>query len=144
MRKTVLLIAAALVAAGLAGCGKSPDTGAKQTRLKLEADSHNGMHPSGRPEAPFIDPSRKTVVVLAAPSAPQLVAREAARITGERDKVESQIHGLMSDYTANLHSTANKTKYAEQISQQLETYKRQTLQLYLLQRQADHNGSAGQ
>jgi hypothetical protein len=138
MRNSILWVVAAIAAAGLAGCGKSPDEGAKQTRLKLEEPGVNGgLNPSGRPEAPLIDPEKKSVVVLAAPSAPQLAMRQEAKLVAEQEKVEGQIHSLMDGYADNLGNSASKAKYGEQITQELETYKRQTLQLYKLQRQAE-------
>ena len=138
--KACTLIAAA-IALSLAACGKSPDAGAKQTKLILEEAPHPDLNASGRPEAPWIDPQKKTVVVLAPPSAPQLVARQEAQIVAERDKVEAHIHDLMDGYSNNLRNPAGKAKYQEEISQQLETYKRQTLQLYKLQRQNEQTNA---
>ena len=136
MRSKMIALLAAAAAVALAGCSKSPDAGAKQTRLKVEEPSVNGgLNPSGRPEAPLIDPAKKTVVVLAAPSAPQLAAREEARIVADREKVEGRIHTLMNSYADNLGST-RKDKYGEQITQELDTYKRQSLQIFKLQQQA--------
>ena len=136
MRTTVIAVVAAAAALGLAGCSKSPDAGAKQTRLEVkEASVNGGLNPSGRPEAPFIDPAKKTVVVLAAPSAPQLTSREEAKITADQQKVDARIHTLMNSYADNLGST-RKDKYGEQITQELDTYKRQSLQLFKLQQQS--------
>jgi hypothetical protein len=144
MRTSIFLVAI-VVAAALAGCGGHPDDGAKQTRLQVEQhDANGGLQRSGRPEAPLIDPEKKSVVVLAAPSAPQLAARQQAQITAEHEKSESRIHDLMEGYTNNLRDTKNREKYREQIAQQLETYKRQSLQLYLMQRQADRAAAANQ
>ncbi len=146
MRSTVIAVLAAAAALGLAGCGKSPDAGAKQTRLKVEEPNVNGgLNPSGRPEAPLIDPGKKTVVVLAAPSAPQLASREEAKIVSDREKVEGRIHSLMNSYAENLGSE-RKDKYGEQITQELDAYKRQSLQIFKLQQQsaqaAQRDGSA--
>ena len=100
MRTSMLIVT--FFGAALVGCGGHPDAGAKQTRLQVEEHAANrGLQPSGRPEAPFIDPQKKTVVVLAAPSAPQLVARQQAQLTAEHEKAESQIHDLMERYTDN-------------------------------------------
>jgi hypothetical protein len=134
------LIVAIIVAAasGLTGCGPSPDEGAKRTQVKLEESAAGaGLNPSGRAEAPWIDPQKKTVTVLAPPSAPQLVAKQEAQLVAERTKVETHIHDLMEGYASNLRNPSSKAKYQEEIAQQLEDYKRQTLQLYKLQRQND-------
>jgi hypothetical protein len=137
MRIAPLALTAVAFLLVLAGCGKSPDEGAKQTRVKVEEPSvDGGLKPSGRPEAPLIDPQKKKVVVLAAPSAPQLASRQEAQLATEQDKTELQIHELMDSYSNNLGNPASKAKYEEQIGQQLETYKRQSLQLYKMQRQA--------
>jgi hypothetical protein len=133
MRRLLLVIVAAAVAGG---CGPGPDEGAKRTQVKLEESAPgNGLNPSGRPEAPWIDPQKKTVTVLAPPSAPQLVAREEAQVVAERAKVEAHIQDLMAGYASNLRNPTGKAKYRDQIAQELETYKRQTLQLYKLQQQ---------
>lgn len=137
MRHTLTGILSVVAAVALAGCGKSPEEGAKQTRLKVEEPGVNGgLVASGRPEAPLIDPQKKTVVVLAAPSAPQLAGRQEAKLAAEHEKVEGRIQDLMNNYSSNLGDAAGKAKYEEQIGQELETYKRQSLQLYKLQRQA--------
>ena len=137
MTHRMRFIITVLIAAGLAGCGKHPDDGAKHTRLKVEENAANGgLHPSGRPEAPLIDPTKKAVVVLAAPSAPQLVARQEARVEADRAKTESQIHDLMDGYTSNMQNPTAKRKYEQQIAQQLDTYKRHSLELYQLRRNA--------
>jgi hypothetical protein len=132
MRTSLAILAAALA---LAGCGKSPEQGAKRTEVKFESsDAQAELNPSGRPEAPLIDPQLKTVTVLAPPSAPQLLAKQEAGIVAERDKVEAQLHDLMDGYSTNMRDPASRAKYQEQIAQQLDTYKRHTLQLYKLQR----------
>lgn len=143
MRKSLFFTT--IIAAALAGCGSHPEDGAKQTRLQVEqSDASRGLQASGRPEAPFIDPQKKSVVVLAAPSAPQLVAHQQAQIAAEHEKVETKIHDLMDSYSSNLRDPKSRAKYQEQIAQQLDTYKRQSLQLYLLQRQAERTGAASQ
>jgi hypothetical protein len=130
-------IVAAAFCLGLAACGKNPDEGAKQTKVILEQEAApEQLNASGRPEAPLIDPQKKTVVVLVPPSAPLLVERQQAKLMAERDKVETQIHGLMDDYNDSMRNPASKAKYQEQIAQQLETYKRQSLELFKLQQQA--------
>ena len=136
MRRLLLTIVAAVGAGSLTGCGPSPDEGAKRTQVRLEeSEPAAGLIPSGRAEAPLIDPQKKTVTVLVPPSAPQLVERQEAQLAAERTNVEEHIHDLMDGYSANLRNPASKAKYREEIAQQLETYKRQTLQLYKLQRQ---------
>jgi hypothetical protein len=135
MNRTACTLIAAAITFGLVACGKSPDEGATQTKLILEQAPQPDLNASGRPEAPWIDPQKKTVTVLAPPSAPQLVERQQAQLADERSKVETRIHDLMDDYSANLRNPASKAQYQEQIAQQLETYKRQTLQLYKLHRQ---------
>jgi hypothetical protein len=136
MNTTARSLIAVAIALGLAACsGKDPDDGAKQTKLILEEAPHPDLNASGRPEAPWIDPQKKSVIVLAPPSAPQLAERQQAQVAAERAKVEAHIHDLMDGYAANLGNPAGKAKYQEEIGQQLETYKRQTLQLYKLQRQ---------
>ena len=137
MRRLLLAIVAVAVASG---CGPGPDEGAKRTQVKLdESAPGNGLNPSGRPEAPWIDPQKKTVTVLAPPSAPQLVAREEAQVVADRAKVEAHIQDLMSGYASNLRNPGSRTKYQQEIAQQLETYKRQTLQLYKLQQRNERN-----
>lgn len=141
MRTSLFIVA--IVGAALAGCGGHPDDGAKQTRLQVEKQAANsGLQMSGRPEAPLIDPRKKSVVILAAPSAPQLVARQQAQIAAEHEKVETKIHDLMDSYATNLRDAKSREKYREQIAQQLDTYKRQSLQLYLLQRQTERGPAA--
>jgi hypothetical protein len=136
MNTTARTLIAVAIAFGLAACsGKNPGDGAQQTKLILEEPPHHDLNPSGRPEAPWIDPQKKSVVVLAPPSAPQLIERQAAQLAAERSKVETHIHDLMDGYASNLRNPAGKAKYQEEIGQQLETYKRQTLQLYKMQRQ---------
>jgi hypothetical protein len=137
MHKTALFLLAVAATVAIAACSKSPDAGAKQTRLELkDHDAGRDLHASGRPEAPFIDPQKKNVVVLAAPSAPQLLARQEAKVGAEREKVETKIHGLMDGYASNLGNPNGKEKYQQQIAEQLQTYKRQSLELFLMQRQA--------
>jgi hypothetical protein len=137
MRHTFIGVIALVAAATLAGCGKSPGEGAKQTKLEVEEPGVNGgLIPSGRPEAPLIDPQKKTIVVLAAPSAPQLAGREEAKLATDHEKVEGRIQDLMTRYSGNLGNAAGKAKYEEQIGEELETYKRQSLQLYKLKRAA--------
>ena len=135
MSSTASTLLAVAIAFALAACGKSPDDGAKHTKLILEQPQHADLNASGRPEAPWIDPQKNTVVVLAPPSAPQLAERQQVQLAAERGKVETHIHDLMDGYAANLRNPAGKAKYQEEIAQQLATYKRQTLQLYKLQRQ---------
>jgi hypothetical protein len=123
MSTTASTLLAVAIAVALAACGKSPEDGAKHTKVVLEQAPH-----------PDVD-ERKTVVVLAPPSAPQLAERQQVQLAAERGKVETRIHDLMDGYAANLRNPAGKAKYQEEIAQQLATYKRQTLQLYKLQRQ---------
>jgi hypothetical protein len=137
MNPTASTLLAVAFAFALTACGKNPDDGAKQTKLVLEQPPHADLNASGRPEAPWIDPQKNTVVVLAAPSAPQLVERQQTQLAAERGKVETHIHDLMDGYAANLRNPAGKAKYQEEIAQELATYKRQTLQLYKLQRQSE-------
>jgi hypothetical protein len=125
MSKTASTLLAVAIAVALAACGKSPEDGAQHTKVVLE----QAPHPDGD--------GKKTVVVLAPPSAPQLVERQQAQLAAERGKVETHIHDLMDGYAANLRNPAGKAKYQEEIAQQLATYKRQTLQLYKVQRQRE-------
>ena len=124
MNTTTRTLVAVAIAFALAACGKSPDAGAKQTKLVLE-------------QAQQPDLNANSVVVLAPPSAPQLVERQQTQLAAERGKVETHIHDLMDGYAANLRNSAGRAKYQEEIAQQLDTYKRQTLQLYKLQRQTE-------
>lgn len=133
--RTFLIAIVVSAASGLAGCGPSPDEGAKRTQVQLEENAPGaGLNPSGRPDAPWIDPQKKTVTVLAPPSAPQLAERQEAQLIAERTKVDAHIHDLMDGYSGSLRNPASKAKYQTEIAQQLETYKRQTLELYKLQR----------
>jgi len=135
MSSTASTLLAVAIAFAVAACGKSPDDGAKHTKVVLEPAPHADLNASGHPEAPWIDPTKSTVVVLAPPSAPQLAERQQEQLAAERGKVETHIHDLIDGYAANLRNPAGKAKYQEEITQQLTTYKRQTLQFYKLQRQ---------
>lgn len=127
------VIALALAAAVLlASCGKSPDEGARHSNRVIE-DSRSRAIGVG-PAVP--DTPRHTVLVVAPPSAPQLAEKQQAKIEADREVTETQIHGLMDRYSENLRNPAEKAKYQEQISRQLDTYKRQTLQLYKMQQAA--------
>jgi hypothetical protein len=146
MKKTTIVAIvtvsnALLASTSLVGCGPSPDSGAKQTQVRIEqpARSNGSLLPGG--SAAATETPKNTVVVLAAPSAPQLVAQQQAKLAGEREKVEAQLQELMGSYANNLGNAAGKAKYGEQITQQLEIYKRQSLQLYKLQRQAELAGN---
>jgi hypothetical protein len=134
MRNTTAITLALAAAVLLASCSKSPsDEGAKRTNRVVEAPRSAATGSVGQ-AAP--DASRHTVLVVAPPSAPLLVQKQQAKLEADREVTETQIHGLMDHYSDNMRNPAEKAKYQEQISQQLDAYKRQTLQLYKLQQAA--------
>jgi hypothetical protein len=134
-RNTAAAILVLAVAVGLASCGKNPQEGAKQTTVRIEEAKRTAPG-----EIPAPEPSKNTVMVLAPPSAPQLVEKQRVKVEADRAKTETQIHGLMDRYSDNMHRPAEKAKYQQQIGRELTTYKRQTLELFKLQQQANANG----
>jgi hypothetical protein len=128
MRNTASVAIAVAASICLTSCGKSPTEGAKHTTVRIEETKRPAPGEVAAPEQ-----SKNTVMVLAPPSAPQLIEKQRATVETERAKTETQIHGLMDRYADNMHRPAEKAKYQEQIAQQLTTYKRQTLTLYKLQ-----------
>jgi len=143
MRRIVFITMVVAAVATLASCGKGPNEGARHSKLAIEQSTGaHAVDPLGHTAAPSIDPERRPLVVLAPPSAPQLSEKRQAQLQEERAKTEADIHCLMDRYTENLRRPADKARYQEQIAQQLDTYKRQMLQIYKFQQQAPTSANA--
>src|SRR5262245_51952549 len=82
MRNTTAITLALAAAVLLASCSKSPDEGARRTNRVIEAprSGATGGVATVAPDAP-----RHTVLVVAPPSAPLLVAKQQAKMEAARE-----------------------------------------------------------
>lgn len=119
---------------GLGGCSERPQ---QKADVKVEtAAAPKAQMPSGRAEAPLIDPEKKSVTVLMPPSAPQRIEQQQARLAADHERSEAAIHELMSRYAENPSGSATKARYEKQLEQELDAYKRRVLEMHKLQQHA--------
>jgi hypothetical protein len=115
-----------MLAAGVAGCDKEPSQD-NATKLK-QAGAARAAQGS--------EPVQNTITVIAPPSAPQQLARREATVTAEHGKTGARVHDLMKGYAQSLGDAKSEQQYRKQLAEQLEIYKRQSLELFKLQQRA--------
>jgi len=118
------------VIATASGCGRASSN--KQP-IPAQSAQQADPRPVGVTGIP-IDPAKKEVVVVNAPTQAASPQQMVAQMHQQHEKTEAQLNKLMKDYAGNIHNAKTKDKLAQEMSGQLEVYKRQSLELYKVQR----------
>ena len=121
-----------LLAAFLASAGCGNGSVGKQPAIVQPASSAE-QRPLGVTGVP-IDPAKKTVLVVNAPSQAVSPQQSMSQLQSEQQKTEAKLAKLMKSYSGNINNAKTKDKLTKEMSGQLEDYKRQSLELYRLQR----------
>ncbi len=120
------------MALGLAACGQDspPREGAASAPPAITAEERQ-VGATGIP----IDPTQKTVVVVTPPGAARTPQEQMTELQAQNARTEAQIAARMQTYSGNLGSAETKDRVAGQMSDDLEAYKQQSLEIYRLQQQ---------
>lgn len=82
-----------------------------------------------------IDPSQKTVVVVTPPGAARSPQQQMSELQAQNTRTEAQIAARMQTYSGNLGNAEVRNRVASQMDDDLEAYKKQSLEMYKLQQQ---------
>lgn len=128
----------------LLGLGACSDRSAQTAPVKVEAgEKPSELVSSGRPEAPFIDPQKKSVTILIAPTESQRIEQRHASLQADSERRETAIHDLMDRYSGSMSNSVSKASYEKRIGEELAAYKQRILELHRLQRVTDLNQQPG-
>lgn len=82
-----------------------------------------------------IDPSKKDVVIVTPSGAARTPQESMQELQVQNAKTGAAIDAHMRTYSENLHDPDTKARVAKEMADDLETYKRQSLEMYRLQKQ---------
>lgn len=117
---------------GLTGCspGCTDQRDAAKT-LPAVTDEEQQVGVTGIP----IDPSRKTVVVVTPPGAARDAQEQMSELKAQNARTEARLASQMNAYAGHLADGGARDRIAGQMHEDLEAYKKQSLELYKLQQQ---------
>ena len=137
MQRTLPLMLACLVA----GCD-SPQTGKSADVVsKVEVVTEQ---PATGETGVVIDPGMKTLTIVNDKGRAKQLNEQISRLNAENVATQAQLSGRIAEYSDNIHDPAMKESVATEMVADLETYKRQTLDLYKKQQELASQPPAGQ
>ena len=80
-----------------------------------------------------IDPTKKKVIVVNAPSYGHGVDKKIAGLKAQHAKTGEKLTKMIGKYSRNIGNSASSAKIAAEMDKDLEVYKRQSLELYKTQ-----------
>ena len=118
----VMMCMTLMLAAAASGADSSlPSTAAPEQR------------PLGASGVP-IDPAKKTVHVVNASGKSQKPKQTAAQLRAQQAKTHARLAKHIENYSGNINNAEGKEKLTTEMAGDLEAYKRQSLELYKMQR----------
>ena len=117
---------------GLAGCGPgaTDQQGAADALPAIAGEEHQ-VGATGIP----IDPSQKKVVVVTPPGSARTPQQQMSELQAQNARTEARIATGMKTYSGNLGNAEARDRVASGMNDDLEAYKKQSLELYKLQQQ---------
>jgi hypothetical protein len=115
-------------------CGCHAQSSSNVVHAAVKQNNESDLRAVGATGVP-IDPSRKTVLVVVPPGEILEPDKHVARLEQQHEKTQADLTKLMKSYARNLSNSQSKQKLGAQMADDLEAYKRQSLELYQVQRQ---------
>ena len=119
---TAMTCIALMLAAAASGADSSPPSTAAAEQRSLGV--------TGVP----IDPSKKTVHVEKAPGKAKKSRQSTAQLRSQQTKTQARLAKHIENYSGNIHNAQGKEKLTAEMAGDLDAYKRQSLELYKMQR----------
>lgn len=129
---TLRSMATVAIMFGLTGCSPGcTDQRDVAKTLPAVTDEQQQVGVTGIP----IDSDRKTVVVVTPPGAARNPQDQMSELKAQNARSEARITSQMETYAGQLADTGAKGRIASQMNEDLEAYKKQSLEMYKLQQQ---------